>query len=350
MSSTIPDSTPISSDTDVYTQLKNALGINGSGNNNTDDINVDPTVPDQINVLTDPLYLSMFLVVLLLVITLMVYLGGFGKKKESEFGSLSLGEYEPGSGSTSSGFGSGLGPTGKLVSKIILITLLVALLMYIVQYMLFYYFNIDVIASFKNLLPNVGTPQKQKPEVKVTINQSQPKPKPKPKLKPLINIEKPAVVDKREVFNIPDNVYTYENAKNLCKAYDASLATYDQVEEAYRKGGEWCNYGWSANQLALFPTSKKTYAELQKTDDHKNDCGRPGINGGFIGNDKVRFGVNCYGIKPKMTPEEEKQMNANNTPYPKNKKDIALEKKVQYWKNKTSEIMVSPFNYTTWNG
>ena len=30
--------------------------------------------------------------------------------------------------------------------------------------------------------------------------------------------------------------YTYEDAQMLCKAYDAKLATYDQIEEAYNKG------------------------------------------------------------------------------------------------------------------
>ena len=82
--------------------------------------------------------------------------------------------------------------------------------------------------------------------------------------------------------------------KMVCDAYDAKLATYSQVEEAYNKGGEWCNYGWSADQLALFPTQKNTYDELMKTKNHKHDCGRPGINGGYIDNPNVRFGVNCY--------------------------------------------------------
>ena len=40
-----------------------------------------------------------------------------------------------------------------------------------------------------------------------------------------------------------DNYYDYENAKALCKAYGAELATYDQIEKAYNSGAEWCNYG-----------------------------------------------------------------------------------------------------------
>ena len=57
-----------------------------------------------------------------------------------------------------------------------------------------------------------------------------------------------------------------------------------QIEDAYKSGAEWCNYGWSDNQLALFPTQKTTWHKLQKIKGHKHDCGRAGINGGFIAN------------------------------------------------------------------
>ena len=59
-----------------------------------------------------------------------------------------------------------------------------------------------------------------------------------------------------EVFNISNNKYTYEDAQAICKSYDASLATYDQIERAYNNGAEWCNYGWSDGQMILFPTQK----------------------------------------------------------------------------------------------
>ena len=70
-----------------------------------------------------------------------------------------------------------------------------------------------------------------------------------------------------EVFNIANNKYTYEDAQAICKSYDASLATYDQIEKAYNNGAEWCNYGWSADQMILFPTQKKTWEKLQKLDE-----------------------------------------------------------------------------------
>jgi hypothetical protein len=107
----------------------------------------------------------------------------------------------------------------------------------------------------------------------------------------------------QEVFNISNNLYSYEDARNLCSSYGARLATYDEVEAAYVDGGEWCNYGWSDNQMALFPTQKDTWSKLQMSKDHKHDCGRPGVNGGYIENPAFEFGANCYGTKPTTGPQ-----------------------------------------------
>jgi hypothetical protein len=151
-----------------------------------------------------------------------------------------------------------------------------------------------------------------------------------------------------EVFNIPGNYYTYESARAVCKAYEADLATYDQVEKAYNSGAEWCNYGWSEGQMALFPTQKASYDKLQTIKGHEHDCGRPGINGGYIANPKVRFGVNCYGKKPAINDYEAELMRTQ-SPYPETMKDVLFQKQVNYWKNKISDLLVSPFNYTTWS-
>jgi hypothetical protein len=43
--------------------------------------------------------------------------------------------------------------------------------------------------------------------------------------------------------------------------------------------------------MAFYPTQKTTWDKLQKIKGHKHDCGGPGINGGFIQNPRVRFGV-----------------------------------------------------------
>lgn len=194
-----------------------------------------------------------------------------------------------------------------------------------------YLFGVSIFASISNFFsatPNV--------DINV-INGDRLAPTPVPELKLT-----------KQVFNIPGNDYVYGDAKALCKAYGAELATYEQVEEAYNKGGEWCSYGWSEGQMALFPTQQKTYDKLQTIEGHEHDCGRPGVNGGYMANPALKFGANCYGYKPKITKDEEYLM-ANALPYPRTNKDILLEKRVEYWKNKLSEILVAPFNKNTWS-
>ena len=120
------------------------------------------------------------------------------------------------------------------------------------------------------------------------------------------------------------------------------------MEDAYNNGGEWCGYGWSNGQMALFPTQKKTWNNLQKIPGHEHDCGRPGINGGYIDNPNVKFGINCFGYKPKINDQEQELMNNANI-YPKTKADIAFEERVEHWKRKLSTILISPFSRTNWS-
>jgi hypothetical protein len=174
----------------------------------------------------------------------------------------------------------------------------------------------------------------------------------KPKLEIVMDVPQDEPVQelkiKREVFNIPDNTYTYDDAKAVCAAYGAQLASYDQIENAYKGGGEWCNYGWSDKQMALFPTQKETWDKLQKIKGHEHDCGRPGINGGFIDNKNVQFGVNCYGYKPVITAAETDKM--QHAPiFPQSMSDIEHQKRVDYWKKRIPEIMLSPFSRSTWS-
>lgn len=221
---------------------------------------------------------------------------------------------------------------------IILISLLILLIVVnFFQYLL----GINIVSSVKDIFtnnPKIDLDVYENVPSKEIVNPpiSSPYPVPSP------SFEKP------QVFNIPENIYNYEDAKAVCSAFNSKLATYDQIEEYYKNDGEFCNYGWSEGQLALFPTQKATYNKLSKTKNHKNDCGRPGINGGFISNPLVRFGANCYGYKPLMTPDEEEIM-ASTPIYPVTKKDIEFEKRIEYWKGKLQDIIVSPFNKNKWN-
>lgn len=194
-----------------------------------------------------------------------------------------------------------------------------------------YFFSINIFAKVKDLLTG-------SPEVDIIIDQTN----------QISKAPIPEIMLRPQVFNIPGNEYVYSDAKAVCQAYGARLANYKELEESYNKGGEWCNYGWSEGQMALYPTQQKTFDELQKIEGHENDCGRPGINGGYIANPKVKFGINCFGYKPKMNSTEEELM-ASEPIYPKTLKDIAMENRVKYWQDKLTEILVSPFNNNTWS-
>lgn len=215
----------------------------------------------------------------------------------------------------------------KLLEVIIWGTFIVLLMINGYQY----FFNVNVVASVKNLFSD-------KPEVDITVQQ------PEGDSETTV----PQLRYFKQVFHVPGNEYTYEDAKDVCKAFDARLASYDEIEKAYSNGGEWCSYGWSDNQMALFPTQKKTWERLQKIKGHENDCGRPGINGGFIANPDVRFGINCYGFKPQITAAEADDMKTA-TIYPKTLKDIKRQQRVAYWQTKLSDILVSPFNNDVWS-
>jgi hypothetical protein len=110
----------------------------------------------------------------------------------------------------------------------------------------------------------------------------------------------PAVGVGQEVFHISQAQFTYDDAPAVCAAYGAQTATLEQIIEAYNSGAEWCGYGWSAGGMALYPTQKKTWEELQREVDpgKRTACGRPGVNGGYM-DPTLKFGVNCFGFKPK---------------------------------------------------
>ena len=218
--------------------------------------------------------------------------------------------------------------------SLVIVVILGLLFAYLIIHFFQYFMNLDIWASLSNIF---------QPEADLTINVQSEDNNNVPESEPV-----PEITIKKQVFNIPGNTYTYPDAKALCTAYGAELANYTQIEEAYDKGAEWCNYGWSDGQMALFPTQQKTFDDLQKIEGHENDCGRPGINGGLMNNPALKFGVNCFGYKPKITSQEEELMNTQ-TPYPLTKKDIAMQQRVDYWKNKLNEILVSPFNYKNWS-
>ena len=126
------------------------------------------------------------------------------------------------------------------------------------------------------------------------------------------------------------------------------LANYSEIEDAYKKGAEWCSYGWSDNQMIFYPTQKKTFSTLQKIKGHEHDCGRQGINGGYVSNPNARFGINCIGPKPGISAKEQQYMLSLNT-YPQTKEDSKFTDKVDFYKKHLDLLLVAPFNRQSWS-
>jgi len=64
---------------------------------------------------------------------------------------------------------------------------------------------------------------------------------------------------------------------------------------------EWrteCILSCSTVWLGYFTGRIKQYPE-GSMERKKRYCGKPGLNGGYFANPKLKFGVNCYGVKPK---------------------------------------------------
>lgn len=144
-----------------------------------------------------------------------------------------------------------------------------------------------------------------------------------------------------QVYNVSENKYTYNDAMAVCKAHGSRLATLKEVIEAYKNGASWCNYGWSEGQLALYPTQKNVWKELQKDPERKTECGLPGVNGGYFQNDEYMFGANCYGRKP--TPKKGERM--------RNLIEVTdpMDAKVNSYKAVIDDINIAPFSKDKWS-
>jgi len=283
---------------------------------NVDTITPVPIMPP--NIFTDPMFVSVFVICLAAVVGIVYYASlGNGATPGSSFDTTAT------SGASTGGVSAG--------TYMFLSLTIVCACLYAVYYVLETYYGYDITTKI------FGGTMQTGPEIDLDFNQDvEPTPAPAP----------PVSTD--QVFNVPDNVFDYTDADAVCKAFGSELATYDQIENAYQNGAEWGNYGWSAEQMAFFPTQKGTYDTLQKIPGHEHDRGRIGINGGYIANPDVRFGANCYGQRPAITTEDEERMR-NTVPYPQTAEDVALDNKVAEWSGRLDEIIVSPFNEQKWS-
>ena len=149
--------------------------------------------------------------------------------------------------------------------------------------------------------------------------------------------------NKKQVFNIRDNIFTYQEAKAVCAAHSARLATIEEMIDSYKKGANWCSYGWTEGQLALYPTQKQYWAKLQMDKNRRRECGEPGLNGGYFDNKDFKFGANCFGKKPSpKANEREKTLIGKNLHNP-------YENMIHKYKDGLNSFRISPFNDDSWS-
>jgi Extracellular link domain len=143
-----------------------------------------------------------------------------------------------------------------------------------------------------------------------------------------------------EVFQISNQMYSYDEAKCKCEAYGGRLATKAELTDAYNRGAHWCNYGWIDGGEAYYPVQQceldrkakliREYNEILKN--HHEDpikytwrmvnearnrmdregaldyCGdSAGLHGGKFNNLRTRFGATCFGAKPAGMAVREKE-------------------------------------------
>jgi len=187
-----------------------------------------------------------------------------------------------------------------------------------------YFFNINVVTELKNVF-------NKEPEIQIesTVNDIS------------------GSYNFKEVYHIPGNRFSYHDAQAVCKAFDGELAEFEQVKTAQEKGASWCSYGWSKDQLGIYPTSQSHWDKLQKKEGHEYDCGLPGVNGGYIANPHVKLGSNCYGYKPKIS-DLEKEIYDKETLYPRTEKEKLFDERVKYWQNRIGNVLIAPFNNDNW--
>lgn len=186
-----------------------------------------------------------------------------------------------------------------------------------------------------------------------------------------------------EVFQISNQLYTYDEAKCKCESYGGRLATKAELTQAYNNGAHWCNYGWIEGNEAYYPVQqyeldrkaknikeyndilKKHYEEPEKytlkmvnearqkmyRENSLDFCGsNAGLNGGNFENKNIRFGATCFGKKPTGMSVREKDVKCKDPLLLKEAEKISKEEKnKEICGGISKDDVISSFNYDTWH-
>jgi hypothetical protein len=226
----------------------------------------------------------------------------------------------------------------------IIISLLIAVVFFVILYIIYYSTKNKSGSSNNsnnynnNNYYNVDSQKATSSKCVVNNNEIKPETESKTETPP------PSSSNEDEVFNVSNNIFTYDDAGAVCNAYGSRLATYDEVKKAYDKGANWCNYGWSDGKLALYPTQYNAWKKLQSgTKVKRKSCGLPGVNGGYFDNGNLKFGANCYGKKPA------KNSNGTNCLASYDEDEIDYNNKVNKFVNEIEDYNILPFNKNKWD-
>ena len=175
------------------------------------------------------------------------------------------------------------------------------------------------------------------------------------KIRELKPSELPKPKDPKEVFHIYSK-FNYLEAQEICKSYNGSLATPKQLDEAYTNGANWCNWGWLSDGTIGYPVQEKYWLDMEGR--HKGHCGpTAGINKVNNIDPLQRYGVNCYGIKPKKT-KKDKELDAVlgddseeslNAQIQKCKVSKQKAKKQKWLSKQKKDIRILGFNDSKWS-
>lgn len=107
-----------------------------------------------------------------------------------------------------------------------------------------------------------------------------------------------------EVFNLSGYTYTKDQAEQACNFYNSTLASTDDLTNAYNNGADWCTAGWLSD------------SEVPKNPVQLNGACKSKISGilSHLPADN-KAGVNCYGVKPIKSTDSMPIANFNSTNY-----------------------------------
>jgi hypothetical protein len=87
-----------------------------------------------------------------------------------------------------------------------------------------------------------------------------------------------------QVYHIYNNIYTFQQAEAECMKRKGRLATKSEVTQAYKKGANWCSWGWTSDAHAHMPNrDRKCNASVGVLD-------APNVD------KKLQLGANCFGL------------------------------------------------------